>query len=353
MRTRTSIIVLVWFTVLLLFVSSLVLAMGLKEEKQVISEPTTVKLYVYGKGLLELDLEEYLIGVVAAEMPASFHEEALKSQAIAARTYILKRLDSIEKNGSKYPLGADITNLPQEGQAWLSSEEQQEKWQSGFLVNRKKIASAVYATQGQVLSYQGALAEALYCSTAGPYTEDAQAVFNSQAPYLKAQPNPFDKHSPRYTDKKTLTIAELERALGVKLNPKELVLATRVPQGPEVIMAATLLVPWSNPEKSNSAMKILSRNRSGRVEQLLVGGKIFNGTDVRSKLGLRSTNFTFEISASGQSVTFHTYGYGHGVGMSQYGADGMAREGYSYMDILNFYYPGTKVVSIDEIFGHN
>ncbi len=349
MSARTGVTVLVWLLTLILFVSSIVVAMGLKEEKTFTKKTVIVKLYVYNEGLMELDLEEYLQGVIAAELPASFHTEALKAQAVAARTYTLKRLDGIKRTGSRYPLEADITNLPYEGQAWISIAERKQRWQTAFDSNQEKIAQAVLTTSQEVLTYQGALAEALYCSTAGPYTEDAQAVFKVQTPYLKAQPNPYDKHSPRYTDQKIFSITELEKALGIKLKAGELTLAASLPQGPDVVMAATLLEPWLNPDKKNSALKILSRNRSGRVEQLLAGERIFSGVEVRNKLGLRSTNFTFKVSLDSTRITFSTLGYGHGVGMSQYGADGMARQGFNYKEILNFYYPGTDVVSFTQI----
>jgi len=349
LSARTGVTLLVWLIALILFVSGIVFAMGLKEGKIVPKKPIIVKLYVYGEGLLELELEEYLQGVIAAELPASFHTEALKAQAVAARTYTLKRLDLIRITDSKYPLKADITNLPHEGQAWISIEERKQRWQTAFTINQEKIAQAVLATSREVLTYQGILVEALYCSTAGPYTEDAQAVFKVQTPYLKAQPNPYDKHSPRYNDQKTFSITELEKALGVKLKASELTLAASLPQGPDVIMAATLLEPWLNPDKKNSPLKILARNRSGRVEQFLAGGRIFSGVEVRTKLGLRSTNFTFKVSLDGTKITFSTLGYGHGVGMSQYGADGMAKLDFNYKEILNFYYPGTEVVSFTQI----
>lgn len=113
-----------------MLICCIVLAVGTKKERALLDRK--VRLYVYGKGLLELDLEEYLVGVVAAEMPASFHAEALKSQAVAARTYTLKRLERIARTGSPYPENADITNLPQEGQAWLSEDERKQKWQDDF-----------------------------------------------------------------------------------------------------------------------------------------------------------------------------------------------------------------------------
>ncbi|MDD2431162.1 MAG: SpoIID/LytB domain-containing protein [Firmicutes bacterium] len=347
MDKKTTILVVVWFAVLLLLISSIVLTLGLRRQKNSLNRK--VKLYVYGQGLLELDLEEYLVGVVAAEMPASFHPEALKSQAIAARTYTLKRLEKIQKNGSQYPEGADFSNLPQEGQAWLSKEARRQNWQSDYNLYERKITEAVNTTKNQVLVYNGVLAEALYYSTAGPYTEDSDAVFNSYYPYLIAKPNPYDKHSPRYTDTKTFNIVEIEKALNVNLEAKNLTLARSVPQGPETFLASTLLEPWSNLDQTNSSIKILSRNRSGRVEKMQIGSRIFNGVDVRLKLGLRSTNFTFQVNQNGNYITFTTYGYGHGVGMSQYGADGMAKEGFGYKEILNFYYPGTSIVSANKI----
>lgn len=348
MHRRTGLIASIWFLVTIVFVSGLVFSVGPKDGKVASKEPAQVmiKLYVYGTGLLELDLEEYLVGVVAAELPASFGIEAHKAQAVAARTYIVKRLEKIRKNGSPYPEGADITNLPQEGQAWISEAERLERWQSSYSHNQKKIQEAVLATKNQVLTYNGQLIEALYCSTAGPHTEDAQEVFRIQLPYLKAQPNPFDSHSPRYKDTKTFSIAELGKSLGVKLKEKELLMALRSPQGPQVIPVASLLDPWLNPDKGANSLKIIARNRSGRVSQVAVGGRIFSGTEIRSKLGLRSTNFTYQISSDGKKITFYTTGYGHGVGMSQYGADGMANKGYNYKEILAFYYPGTDLVSL-------
>lgn len=262
-------------------------------------------------GMEQMELEEYLIGVVLAEMPASFETEALKAQAVVARTYTLRA----HEGKSKHEAAAVCTD-PACCQAYRSADAYLRG--GGTEENVDRIRSAVVATAGQVLTYDGELIEATYFSCSGGTTEDAVAVWGAEIPYLQSVTSPGEEEAAYYTDSVTFTVSELEEKLN--LEPAE-------------------ALRFEN----------ITYTAGGGVDELTVRNKRFRGTELRKLLSLRSTAFT--ISKEGDKVTFHTRGFGHRVGMSQYGADAMALNGSSYQEILVHYYQGAVLEhrSIDKL----
>lgn len=248
----------------------------------------------------EMDMEEYLTGVVLAEMPASFEAEALKAQSVVARTYTLK----VMAGGAKH--GGAVCGDYACCQAYIDPADY-----TGGEENLEKVRSAVLSTAGQVLTYGGNLIEATYFSCSGGSTEDAVAVWGTDYPYLRATDSPGEEGAAHYTDTVTFPAAEFAGHLGI----------------------------------SQVTLGTATYTAGGGVNTISIGGKEFKGTEVRTLLGLRSTAFT--ISVQGETVSVTTKGFGHRVGMSQYGADAMALEGKSYEEILAHYYQGTEL----EVYG--
>ena len=266
-------------------------------------------------------VEEYLRGVVAAEMPAEFELEALKAQAVAARTYTLKRLGSQANNTDSPHPAAVVCTDPNHCQAWMSQEELKKRWGVfKYPQYSKKIAEAIAATKGQVITYQGRLIDPVYHSTCGGRTENSEEVWQYKIPYLRSVKCAYGQDSPRYEEVKTFSMEQLDGILGTDL--------TAVP-------ASTIR------ERATSYFKILQKTSTGRIKSVSIGGKTILATELRRALGLRSTRFTMGIS--GSNVKFTTCGNGHGVGMCQYGANGLARRGRNYLQILQYYYTGVEI----------
>ena len=257
-----------------------------------------------------MDLEEYLVGAVLGEMPASFEQEALKAQAVAARTYAWKAC----LTSGRHPDGSVCGNYAC-CQAYISPEKYLE--QGGLQRNVEKIRSAVDATAGQVLTYEGELIEATYFSCSGGRTEDAVAVWGSDVPYLVSVESPGEEGAAWFTDEAVFSRQELESVLGISLS-----------QEPDDWFGET------------------TYTAGGGVETIRIEDRLFPGTKLRSLLGLRST--AFSVRMEGDLAVFTTRGYGHRVGMSQYGADAMACSGADYTQILAHYYPGTELVPLGE-----
>lgn len=253
----------------------------------------------------ELKLEDYLVAVVLQEMPAEFEMEALKAQAVVARTYALRRY----KLGSKHENAAVCTDS---GccQGYCLPENYLHK--GGTQVSVDKITAAVQATAGEVLTYEDSLIEATYFSCSGGMTEDAAAVWGSEVPYLVATKSPGEESAAYFVNTVTYTTEEFARMLGISL-----------------------------PEMTDKWIKTISHTAGGGVEEINICGRLYKGTTVRQKLGLRSTAFT--IAVVGNTVTVTTKGFGHRVGMSQYGADAMAVQGSTYEQILTHYYQGVDL----------
>jgi stage II sporulation protein D len=285
------------------------------------SGTSTVRLYLHQENKIKkIQLEDYLIGVVAAEMPAEFPLDALKAQAVAARTYAVKRMIA---GGIDNPMheGADLCDDHRHGQAWLSREELKERWGTLRYYNYfYKVKTAVDETRGEVLTYQGQLIDPAYHSSCGGKTEDSGEVWKFQVPYLCSVPCPYEA-DPQPLQSVSISLEQVDQALGTTL----------------------AAVPVSG-NKAGGEMKVLERTSSGRPKTLLVDGQQFSTVMVRDLLGLRSTNFTWKLE--NDSITFTTTGYGHGVGMCQYGARGMAEHGYNYRTILGHYYSGAEITNL-------
>ena len=282
-------------------------APAVKENKdeQKISESSTqeltsdfiVKVKSKDGEIIEQNLEEYVSGVLAAEMPVNFALEALKAQAVATRSYCIYYLG---KN-DYIPAGVSA-------QDWLSEEEQRERWGDNYENYRQKIVQAAAETKGEVLLWQDSVIEAVYHASCGGYKTAAAAdVWGGYIPYLQSVdcPHGEDKHSKKENH---FSRAELAESLGA-------------------------------PAKGE--IKITAKDASGRVAEITVGGEAFQGSEVRSALGLPSTVFT--VKTKGDEVIITTDGSGHGVGMCQYGANYYALEGWDYKQILAHFYQETEL----------
>lgn len=256
-----------------------------------------------------MEMGEYLTCVVLCEMPANFEPEALKAQAVVARTYALRR----QKKGSKHPNG-DICMDASCCQGYISVEEYLASGGQKDAVD--KIRSAVEETEGEVLLYDGELIEATYFSCSGGLTEDASAVWGSDIPYLQATESPGEEKATHYTDTVQYSTEEFADRLGRSIETSP-----------------------------SSWIENVTYTAGGGVENMRICGVDYPGTELRSLLGLRST--AFRLSIVGDTVTITTKGYGHRVGMSQYGADAMAVQGKTYEEILKHYYQGVELSQYD------
>lgn len=269
--------------------------------------PITVRLLnETDNSITEINLEDYIVGVVAAEMPASFELEALKAQAVAARTYAMYKKQT--RN-----LDYDLI-IGTKDQAYKDNKTLLNQWNINFFTNFLKIREAVISTKNQVLTYNGDVINAFYFSMSNGYTENCELVFSQDLPYLNSVPSSWDNESlTNYTFETNISKKDFCEKLQIECNTIDI--------------------------------KDINRSASNRVLNLTINNKIFKGTEIRSILGLRSTDFDIEINEDMLSIT--TRGYGHGVGMSQYGANGMAKEGYNYEEILKHYYQNTEITNLE------
>lgn len=293
-----------------------------KRGKVAKGEDVFIKVYMHEQEkIVEMNLEEYIAGVVAAEMPAEFELEALKSQAVAARTYAVKNMQIFGGSGLASRPGADVSSDYHESQAWLSKEKLKERWGKNYDVYWRKIERAVEETNGQVVTYNGELINAVFHSTSGEHTASAKEVWGFDYPYLVSVPCKWDEKSPRYQERKEFALSDIEQLLG----------------GETQVVAAVQ-------NGSGGAIQVIEKTDSGRIAQIRIGSKILQGLTVRDKLDLRSTNFNAEIRDG--KMIFNTIGYGHGVGLCQYGANGMAKAGHDYRQIITTYYTGVALKNI-------
>ncbi|ADU32281.1 stage II sporulation protein D [Evansella cellulosilytica] len=285
---------------------------------QMLEEEETIAVYRTATSTVEeVPLEDYIVGVVAAEMPAEFELEALKAQALTARTYIINFMSLALDNDMRVPAGADIKDTV-EHQVYYNDEELRERWEN-YDWKIARIKQAVYETSGQIITHNGSPITATFFSTSNGYTENSEEYWSDEIAYLRGVESPWDVHSPRYEDEVHMTVAEFEEKLGVSIG-------------------------------EGSPAEIVSRSSGGRVAEVNIGGKTFTGREVREEyLDLRSSDFTIE--RNGDTIIIKTTGYGHGVGMSQYGANGMAQEGYSYEDIIHHYYHSVEIEDAGKVLG--
>jgi len=265
-----------------------------------------------------MDIEEYIKGVVAAEMPASFAFEALKAQAVAARTFTINAIIK-GKSVPGHP-EAVVSTDPSVSQAWVSEASLRRRYNFlEFYWRWRKINKAVDDTCGQVLTYEGEPILAVYHADSGGCTENSENYWSSAVPYLRSVEDPY----------------ALPDAVVVE-KPLNVVMATKGTASAEAVAV------MSKVGQASSAVEVVERFPSGRVKWVYIGGKIVSGRVLRETLGLRSN--WFDVTVNGQVVVFSQRGYGHGVGMPQNGADGWARQGATYEQILHHYYSGVQLV---------
>lgn len=247
---------------------------------------------------LTIPLEEYLVGVLAGEMPVEFEKEALKAQAVASRTFVLSRKLKVD----------NTTN----SQVYLTEKQMKKNWGSHYQEYRSKIEEAVLETKNQVMMYNGKYISALFFSSSNGHTVNSEEYFSNEVAYLKSVDSHWDLQiDPHNTRTKVYTKQQLARCFNV--------------------------------DEVN--MNITSYTSSGYVESVIVNGKKYSGKEIREKLGLASS--CFEMKLTNKGYEFITKGSGHGVGMSQYGAQAMALEGKKYSDILHHYYQNVEIKSIE------
>ena len=271
------------------------------EEKQEVQPP--LRLLLSDGSAVELDMDEYLWGVLAGEMPASFPEEALKAQAVASRSYAVHAL-SMGKHGENTLCAQSCCQI------YLTETQCRDKWGADYALYADKLRACIAATEGQLLLYGEEAAEACFHASSLGCTESSEDIWGRSVPYLVSVSSPESSEAvPRLITEVRFTPEELSAALGSVIE--------------------------------GGGIGACSRDAAGRVAAIELMGKHYSGSELRSLLGLRSTDFTVEYR-DGEFV-FTVNGYGHGVGMSQYGAKLMAEQGASYREILAHYYPGTEL----------
>lgn len=281
--------------------------------------PDMVRVYIKNEDRVEqMDTKQYLKEVVAAEMPADFHIEALKAQAVAARTYLVNRRNTYSESG--YPeehKGADICTDPAHCKAWIDEEKRRESWGAGAGKKWDKISDAVEQTDGVIITYDEQPISAVFHSTSSGMTENAADVWGGSVPYLVSVQSPGDSESPKYSASAEYTVDEFKKICEENISG----------------------VSWENGLFSD-----ISRSGAGGIISLRLGGVEVRGTELRRIFSLRSANV--DISEENSIVKMRTRGYGHGVGMSQYGANYLAEGGADYVEILKSYYTGVEVKNV-------
>ncbi len=277
----------------------------IKQKRYEKKDNITVRLKRENKNIIEkIPLEKYLIGVLAGEMPVSYDIEALKAQAVAARTYTINK---IEQNKTREYDVVDTTN----DQVYKDEEQLKEIWKEKYNENTKKLKQAIKDTNGEYLTYDGKPIHAFFFSTSSGKTENCKDVFGESLPYLVSVSSTWDENSPSYEGELNLTKEEFCNKLEINCDN----------------------------------IKIdIERNETNSIKNITINNKTIKGTDFRFKLGLKSTNI--EIEELNNNIIIKSKGYGHGVGMSQYGAKEMANKGYKYDDILKYYYQGVEFKKI-------
>ncbi|HCG3018917.1 TPA: stage II sporulation protein D [Clostridium perfringens] len=279
-----------------------------------------VEVYISKENKVEkVPLEEYVLFVVSSEMPATFHEEALKAQSILARTFVINKLIT-GCNNIKEGNICDTTHC----QAYLNINEKKKAWGKDGDEYLKKLKKVVKETEGKVLSYNDQLVKyPQYFSTSSGNTEDAVAVFSEDVPYLKSVESPGEEISPKYESEISISISDFKSKIKKSIPNSDL--------GNNI----------------TEEVKILNRNTGGTVDDIKIGDTTIKGKEFRKIFGLNSANFTLEVLED--KINIKCLGYGHGVGMSQWGANVMAKEGSKYDEILEHYFKGSKIEESNEV----
>ncbi len=298
---------ILFFVVLIVIVPFIVVNLFVKEEEIKFNYTNNLNVRVKRvTGIVTVPLEDYVVGVLAGEMPIEFEMEALKAQAVAARSYVLKKMSYNKEK--EYDVVDTIMN-----QVYLDNDYLKKTWGKDYVKKINKLKTAVIETNYQYVDYNGNIADTMFFSTSVGETENSEEVFSNKVPYLKSVSSTWDEISPVYKLNYQFKLNEF-------LNKLDL--------------------PYSNFVK----LEVIDSTSTGRVKKIKINEKTFDGSVVVTKLKLKSNHFT--IKQDGDTINITTKGYGHGVGMSQYGAQGMALNGYSYEEILKHYYQGTSIKKI-------
>ncbi len=281
-----------------------------------VQETGVVKVMAKADGnIMTTSVEEYLVGCVASEMPATYHEEALKAQAVAAYTNLVR----LRKNPDSALNGADISDDPKTHQGYINDETQKKKWGDKYERYHEKILAAVSEVAGQAVTYESEPIVAAYCAISMGKTENAADIWGGSLPYLTSVVSSGDKLSPDYSSTVILTADQFKNAVS----------------GETDINLSDDPSAW---------IGNIDFTEAGSVKSVCIGGKSVTGTKARNLFSLRSPSFSVEYSNG--NFVFNVFGYGHLIGMSQYGADYMARNGSDYKAILSHYYTGTQLTKI-------
>lgn len=296
-------------TILLIVIPYIIIIICNKEQNKFsLEQSEIVRVKRESTGIIEeIPLEQYIMGVLSGEMPVNFELEALKAQAVAARSYVLKKKEKTAQE--TYDVVDTVSN-----QVYLNDQELKEKWGKTYNEKINKIKRAVLETEGEYLTYNGQVIEAFFFSTSVGATENSGEVFQQQLPYLVSVESNWDATvSPVFQVSYNISLADFYTKLNL-------------------------------PYQKVVTIQITKTTSTGRVKELVINNKTFTGSQIYQTLNLKSTYFT--ITQTGTNIHIETKGYGHGVGMSQYGALGMAKEGYHYDQILKHYYQGTEIKKI-------
>ena len=269
--------------------------------------------------IMKVSARDYVIGAVMAEMPSSFEKEALKAQAVAAHTYAVRQREKEKLKPTASLCGAHFSNDPRYYQAFFTKEQAKDFYGDYFEISYEKISSAVDEVTDEIILYENEPIVAAFHSMSGGMTESSKDIWGNETPYLVPVESFSDEEIATYKEIYTFTPEEIKARMnaycGAEFEGKE--------------------AEW---------FYVTERTDSGSVTEIQVGDKTLSGADFRTILSLRSQNFT--INYNGEDFIIITKGYGHGVGMSQYGANAMAKDGATYREILSHYYPGTEISEV-------
>ena len=294
-----------------------------KKTEKIIDNKEFISVYIKNEDrVCDMEVEQYIKEVTAAEMPADFHSEALKAQAIAARTYLTNRVRVYKKSETpEEHKGALICTDSTHCKAWTSEATKREQWGNSADKNWNKISDAVDSTKNLIITYNKQPISAVFHSTSSGFTENAKDVWGGDVEYLVSVKSEGDMKSPKFNSEAEFSVEEFKR------------IAENNIEG----------IDWSKGLVNN-----IQRSEAGGIKSVEIGGVLIKGSNFRFMYGLRSANIEIEILEN--SIKMYVKGYGHGVGMSQYGANYMAMDGKNYEDILKTYYTGVEIEKYGSIF---
>lgn len=296
------------FLLLILFIPFMIVVLFVKDDEIKFEYIKTEYVRVKRKdnSIIKVPLEDYIVGVLAGEMPIDFEEEAFKAQAVAARSYVLIKMK--ENMNNDYDVVDTVQN-----QVYLDYVYLKNVWKNNYIKNINKLKKVVKDTKGQYLEYNGKIAQTMYFSTSTGVTENCKEIFGNDVPYLTSVDSKWDNISPLYETSQEYNINEFFQ----KLN-----------------------LPYSNVLN----ISYIKRTSTGRNIKLMINNNIYNASDIMQIFNIKST--FFNITKNNNVIKISSKGYGHGVGMSQYGAQAMALKKYKYNQILYHYYKNTKIKKI-------